>query len=93
VCDTGWQAACDFEGGVLCNESCYKFVPCEKSHGEGGKGLYDQSTVYYVKYEGNVVMQARDLRGLWLVEEAEKDYLFLIREKETAELWHRRFKV
>jgi hypothetical protein len=45
----------------------------------------------YVKYEGNTVMQAMDLRSLWLVEEAEKEYSFLKRKKETAELWHRRF--
>jgi hypothetical protein len=36
-------------------------------------------------------MQAKGVKGLWFVEEAERDYSFLTKEKETAELWHRRF--
>jgi hypothetical protein len=36
-------------------------------------------------------MQAKGVKGLWFVEEAKRDYSFLMRKKETAELWHRRF--
>jgi hypothetical protein len=42
-----------------------------------------------VKYEGEVVMQAKGMKGLWFV--AKRDYAFLTRKKETAELTHRRF--
>jgi hypothetical protein len=45
----------------------------------------------YVKYLGEVLMQAKGVKGLWFVEEAERDYSFLTKKKETAELWHRRF--
>jgi hypothetical protein len=39
--------------------------------------------------KGKFVMQAKGVKGLSSVEEAERDYSFL--RKETAELWHRRF--
>jgi hypothetical protein len=58
---------------------------------EKGAEVFMTKARCYVKYEGDVVMQARDSRGLWLIEEAEKEHSFLTREKETAELWHRRF--
>jgi hypothetical protein len=35
-----------------------------------------------------VVMQAKGMKGLWFVEKARRDYSFLTREKDTAELWH-----
>jgi hypothetical protein len=58
---------------------------------EQGAEVYLSKERCYVKYEGKVAMQAKGVKGLWFVEEAERDYLFLTREKETAELWHRRF--
>jgi hypothetical protein len=58
---------------------------------EKGAEVFMTKARCYVKYEGDMVMQATDSRGLWLVEEAEKEHSFLTREKETADLWHRRF--
>jgi hypothetical protein len=58
---------------------------------EKGAEVYLSKERCYVKYEGKVVMQAKGVKGLWFVEEAERDYSFLTKEKETAKLWHRRF--
>jgi hypothetical protein len=58
---------------------------------EKGAEVYLSKEWCYVKYEGEVVMQAKGVKGLWFVEEAKKDYSFLTKEKETADLWHRRF--
>jgi hypothetical protein len=58
---------------------------------EIGAEVYLSKEWCYVKYEGEVVMQAKGVKGLWFVEGAERDYSFLTKEKETAELWHRRF--
>jgi hypothetical protein len=55
---------------------------------EKGAEVYLSKERCYVKYEGEVVMQAKGVKGLWCVEEAEKDYSFLTKEKGTAELWH-----
>jgi hypothetical protein len=41
---------------------------------EKGAEVFMTKERCYVKYEGDVVMQARDSRGLWLVEEAEKEH-------------------
>jgi hypothetical protein len=38
----------------------------------------------YMKYEGEVVMQAKGVKGLWFVREAERDHSFLTKEKKTA---------
>jgi hypothetical protein len=53
---------------------------------EKGAEVFMTKAQCYVKYEGDVVMQARDSRGLWLVEEAEKEHSFLTQEKETVGL-------
>jgi hypothetical protein len=58
---------------------------------EKGAEVYLSKERCYVKYEEEVVMQAKGVKELWFVEEAERDYSFLTKEKETAELWHRRF--
>jgi hypothetical protein len=56
-----------------------------------GAEVYLSKERCFVKYEGEVVMQAKGGKGLWLVEEAKRDYSFLTKEKETEELWHRCF--
>jgi hypothetical protein len=58
---------------------------------EKGAKVYFSKERCYVKYEGEVVMQAKGVKGLWFVEEAERDYSFLTKKKEAAELWHGRF--
>jgi hypothetical protein len=56
-----------------------------------GAEVYLSKERCYANYEGEVVMQAKSLKGLWFPEEAERDYSFLTKEKETAELWQRCF--
>jgi hypothetical protein len=46
---------------------------------EKGAEVYLSKERCYVKYEGEVVMQAKGVKGLWFVEEAERDYSFLLR--------------
>jgi hypothetical protein len=57
---------------------------------EKGAEVYLSKERCCVKYEGEVVMQAKGVKGLWFVKEVKRDYSFLTREKETAEMWHRR---
>jgi hypothetical protein len=56
-----------------------------------GAEVYLSKERCFVKYEGGDGMQAKGVKGLWFVKEAERDYSFLTKEKETTELWHRRF--
>jgi hypothetical protein len=95
MCDIGWGASGDLEEGVLhsggCDESISIYLFSVRRATEKGAEVYLSKDRCYVKYEGEVVMQTKGVKGLWFVEEAERDYSFLTREKEMAELWHRRF--
>jgi hypothetical protein len=89
-CVTGWGASGDLEGGVLHSGSCENPFSVRRAT-EKGAEVYLSKERCYVRHEGEVVMQAKGVKGLWFVEEAERDYSFLTKEKKTAELWHRRF--
>ncbi|GAQ89817.1 Transposon-encoded protein with ribonuclease H-like integrase domains [Klebsormidium nitens] len=52
--------------------------------------MFKENGRYELEVDGDVVLVARKVKGVYVVNRAAKDTCFFVKKPETAELWHRR---
>ena len=62
-------------------------VSVSKATEAGAKAVFVRDRCQ-LEIDGEVVLEARKSKGIYVINRAEKDACFLVAKPETAELWH-----